>query len=310
MLLHNRRNFLQLAGGALAGAAFLPISLNNVLDEAKKKKEAVGVQLYSVRDDMKANPMDTLKKLSDMGYRSVEHANYVDRKFYGYSATEFKKILDDLNLKMPSGHTVMGKQHWDASKNDFTDQWKWTVEDAATVGQKWVISPWLDESYRKNYDDLKKYMEVFNKSGELCKKSGMKFGYHNHHFEFAEKLNDVLVYDIILQNTDPHLVAQQLDVGNMYNGGGVAQDVLKKYPGRFELMHVKDEIASAEIKNNEKYESAVLGTGIINTKEVVDLGRKIGNTTQFIIEQESYQGKQPLDSMKEDLVVMKNWGYS
>ena len=122
-----------------------------------------------------------------MGYRHVEHANYIDRKFYGYSAKEFKKILDDLGLNMPSGHTVLNAKAWDESKNDLTDAWKYTVEDAAVAGQQYVISPWLDESYRKDIDTIETlYGRVFNKSGELCKKSGMKFGYHNHDFEFND----------------------------------------------------------------------------------------------------------------------------
>jgi sugar phosphate isomerase/epimerase len=268
--------------------------------------QLMGIQLYSIRDDMKKDPQGTLRQLADMGYKHVEHANYVNRKFYGYSATEFKKILNDLGLTMPSGHTVMGKQHWDSSKNDFTDEWKWTVEDAAAMEQQFVISPWLDESLRKNYDDMKRYMEVFNKSGELCKKSGMKFGYHNHDFEFSQKLNDVMVYDIILQNTDPSLVAQQLDIGNMYNGGAKALDIIKKYPGRFESMHVKDEIKSS---GKERYESTILGKGIIPVKEVIDLGKKSGGTIHFIIEQESYQGKTPIECAKEDLAMMKKWGF-
>jgi sugar phosphate isomerase/epimerase len=151
-------------------------------------------------------------------------------------------------------------------------------------------------------------MEVFNKSGELCKKSGMKFGYHNHDFEFSQKLNNMLVYDIILQNTDPSLVAQQLDIGNMYNGGATALEVMKKYPGRFESMHVKDEIKSSS--GNDKYESTILGKGIVPVKEVLDLGRKSGGTIHFIIEQESYQGKTPLECVKEDLAIMKKWGYT
>ena len=132
----------------------------------------------------------------------------------------------------------MAKQHWDDSKNEFTDLWKYTVEDAATLGQQFVISPGLDESWRKDQDTLKHYMEVFNKSGELCKKAGMKFGYHNHHFEFNEQLNGVRLYDLILQNTDPKLVIQQLDIGNMYYGGGRALEVIKRYPGRFASLHV------------------------------------------------------------------------
>ena len=242
-----------------------------------------------------------------MGYKHVEHANYNNRKFYGYEAKEFKKILKDLGMDMPSGHTVMGAKHWDASKKEFTDLWKYTVEDAAIVGQQFVISPSLDKEFRKTGDDLKRFMDVFNKSGELCKESGMKFGYHNHAFEFSEKLDGKVVYDIMLQNTDPELVIQQLDIGNLYNGGAKAIDIVKQYPGRFQSMHVKDEITSSE--GDEKYESTVLGKGIVNPKEVIDLGRKAGGTIHFIIEQESYQGKTPIACMKENIEIMKQWGY-
>jgi sugar phosphate isomerase/epimerase len=151
---------------------------------------------------------------------------------------------------MLSGHTRMDPGHWDETKKDFTDAWKYTVEDAAVAGQQYVISPWLDASLRKTYDDLLHYMDVFNKCGELCKKSGMKFGYHNHDFEFSTVLDNKKVFDIILQHTDPELVAQQLDMGNLYNGGAIAIAIVMQYPGRFELMHVKDEIkASAAPKN-------------------------------------------------------------
>lgn len=296
-----RRKFLKTSALAVAGTTVF----SNGFFAASK--EIMGIQLYSIRDEMKKDPLGTLKQLSVMGYKHVEHANYVNRKLYGFSASEFKKVLAGLGLNMPSGHTVMGKQHWDETKKDFTDEWKWTIEDAAVMGQQFVISPWLDESLRKNYDDMKRYMEVFNKSGELCKKSGMKFGYHNHDFEFSQKLNDTLVYDIILQNTDPSLVVQQLDIGNMYNGGAKALDVMKKYPGRFESMHVKDEILSG--KGEGKFESTVLGKGIVPVKEVIDLGRKSGGTIHFIIEQEAYQGKQPIDCAKENLLMMKKWGY-
>ena len=298
----SRRNFLKKTALALAGTTIL----SNELFAAKNPGELVGIQLYSIRDDMKSDPLGSLKKVAAMGYKHVEHANYVNRKFYGYSAAAFKKILDDLGLKMPSGHTVMGRQHWDAAKNDFTDAWKMTVEDAATLGQQIVISPSMDESLRKTYDDMKRYMDVFNKSGELCKKSGMKFGYHNHDFEFSQKLNNMTVFDILLQNTDPALVVQQLDIGNMYNAGAIALDIMKKYPGRFESMHVKDEIKATE--GHDPYESTILGKGVIPVKEVIDLGRKSG-TRHFIIEQESYQGKTPMESIKEDLKIMKKWGY-
>jgi len=299
----SRRAFIKNNGLLLTGAMLF----SSDLIAAKKKKKITGIQLYSVRDDMKKDPSGTLKKLADMGYKYVEHANYVDGKFYGWNAKEFKKVLDDLGLQMKSGHTVMNAKAWDEGKNEFTDAWKYTVDDAAIVGQEYVISPSLDESYRKNIDVLRRFLGVFNKSGELCKKSGMKFGYHNHDFEFNTQVDGQRLYDIILKETDPALVIQQMDMGNMYSAGGRPLELLRQYPGRFKSFHVKDEIKTD--KADREYESAVLGTGIMQVKEVIDLAKKIGGTEHFIIEQESYQGKTPLDCAKEDLQIMKKWGY-
>lgn len=301
----SRRKFIRNSALTLAGVALL--SRNAFSSPFAATGELVGVQLYSVRDEMKKDPLGTLRQIAGIGYKNVEHANYVGRKFYGYTPAEFKKVLADLGLKMPSGHTVMSKTAWDDGKKDFSDDWKYTIEDAAVLGQEFVISPWLDESLRKTADDLKRYMEVFNKCGELCQKSGMRFGYHNHDFEFSVKFGDESVYDIILQNTDPKLVTQQLDIGNLYNGGVTALEIMKKYPGRFISMHVKDEIAVTG--GHEKFESTVLGKGIVPVKEVIDLGRSSGGTKHFIVEQESYQGKTPVESCKADFDQMKKWGY-
>jgi len=298
----SRRSFLKNSAVLLAGTSLL----SNVAFAAGKPSEIIGLQLYSVRDDMKKDPVGTLTQLAKIGYKHVEHANYIDRKFYGYTAKEFKKILEDLGLKMPCGHTVMGKNHWDVAKKDFTDAWKYTVDDAAYMGQKYVISPWMDESMRKTYDDLVRYLDVFNLSGDLCQKSGMKFGYHNHWAEFTEQLNGMKLFDIMMQKLDVNKVVMQLDIGNMYIGGAKALDVIGQYPGKFEMIHVKDEVA---VDTAEKYESAILGKGIIPVKEVLDICRKTGGTQVYIIEQESYQGKAPLACMKENFEIMKNWGY-
>ena len=288
---------------AAVGAAVFPASVF----AAKKEKGIIGLQLYSIRQEMSEDPLGSLTEVAKMGYKYVEHANYVNRKFYGYSAPEFRKVLDDLGLNMISGHTVMGRQHWDESKNDFSDSWKMTVEDAAVLGQKYVVSPSMDGSMRKTYDDFKHYMDIFNKCGDLCKSQGMKFGYHNHDFEFSEKLNNEKLFDIMMKNIDPERVVIQLDIGNLYNGGAVAIDVVNQYPGRFENIHVKDEILGDG--GREKYVSTIIGKGIVNAREVVDLATKIGGTKVYIIEQESYQGQTPMECVKENLKVMKKWGY-
>ena len=299
----SRRTFIKSGAAALAATALMPESVF----AAKKHKGIIGVQLYSIRDEMGKDPLGSLTQVAKMGYEYVEHANYVNRKFYGYAPAEFKKVLDDLGLKMISGHTVMGRQHWDESKKDFSDSWKYTVEDAGILQQKYVVSPSMDNSMRKTYDDFKHYMDIFNKCGELCQKQGMKFGYHNHDFEFSEKLNNEKLFDIMMKSMDPDLVVVQLDIGNMYNGGAVALDVVKQYPGRFENVHAKDEIPATG--GGEKYESTIIGKGIVNAREVLDLARKIGGTEVYIIDQESYQGKTPMACIEENLKVMKSWGY-
>ena len=112
----SRREFLKKSALAVATA-----SVTNQLFSMNASPGITGVQLYSIKDEMKKDPMGTLKQLATMGYQHVEHANYVDRKFYGWTAKEFKKVLDDLGLKMPSGHTVLAKPHWDDVKKDLTD---------------------------------------------------------------------------------------------------------------------------------------------------------------------------------------------
>jgi len=309
-----RRTFLKNSAVLAGSAAALGVwSCTQKAAETAAVTEAgpwlTGVQLYSIREDMKNDPLGTLKLLAEMGYKHVEHAGYREGKFYGYAPAEFKKILDDLGMTMPSGHTVLRFAHWDNTAKDFNDEWKKTVEDAATAGQTYVISPSMEESVRTDINQLNYFMEIFNKSGELCQKYNMKYGYHNHDFEFSESLEGKTLYDHILEKTDPSMVMQQLDTGNLYNGGAKAIDIVKKWPGRFESMHVKDEIKSTDPNAHDEYESTILGEGIVNVKEVIDLGKANGGTLHFIIEQESYQGKTALECVKRDLEIMKSWGY-
>lgn len=297
----SRRDFIKMSGLAVAGTTMFA----GFGCTGEKSKPVIALQLYSVRDEMGTDPLATLKQLADMGYTHVEHANYVNHKFYGWTAQEFKKVLDDLGLKMPSGHTVLGNNHWNDQQQDFTDEWKKLVDDAAFMGQEYVVSPWMDDSVRQTYDDLMKFMEVFNKCGELCKKSGMRFGYHNHDFEFSETLNDETLFNLIMKNTDADKVVMQLDMGNMYIAGALAKDVLSDYPGRYDNIHVKD---MAPTSDGQGFESTVLGKGLVDAKEVTKMAKKMG-TKLFVIEQEAYQGKAPLDCMKENLGIIKKWGY-
>jgi len=299
-----RRQFIRHSSLGLLGTA---LALQKSSLSLFTGEERIGIQLYSIRTAMRADPLQTLKQLAAMGYTIVEHANYVNRKFYGYTPAEFKKILADLGMKMPSGHTVLGKTHWDETTRDFTDTWKYTVEDAAFMGQKFVISPYLEGSLRKSYDSFMAQMEIFNRCGELCQKSGMKFGYHNHDFEFSEKFNDRSLYAIMMETTDANLVMQQLDTGNLYNGGAKAIDIVNAYPGRFESIHVKDTILTDATTG--KYESTIVGKGVAGIGEILRILDTMKNKPELIIEQEAYQGMDPLACMKENYLAMKAWGY-
>ncbi len=298
----SRRTFVKTGAMVALGTAILPRSAFASSDQ----KAIVGLQLYSVRDDMSKDPKGSLKKLADMGYKVVEHAGYASRKFYGFQPSEFKKILDDLGLKMYSGHVEFGMKDWDASKKEFTDTWKHTVEDAAFMGQKFVITPELAEDAQKDFDTLLKVMDLWNKSGELCQKYGMKFGYHND-FDGNAILHNMKLYEIIMKYSDPKLTVQQFDIANLYNAAGTdPMDIIKTYPGRFESLHVKDVLKEKNKENG--HDSTIIGKGVLNVKDVLPLAIKNG-AWLIIIEQESYQNESPMDCVKDDLATMKKWGY-
>ncbi len=299
----SRRDFIKKSAMAIAGTALLSKAAG-CAPAAEDKKTTLAVQLYCVRDDMREDPLGSLTKLANMGYTHVEHANYVDHKFYGWTAQEFKRVLDDLGLKMPSGHTVLNPAHYDRDAGVFTDEWKKLVDDAAYMGQEYVISPWMNPEMYSTYNNFMWFMEVFNKCGELCQKQGMRFGYHNHDFEFSETLNGETIWDLIMNNTDADKVVMQLDTGNMYIAGAIAKDVLAEHPDRYDNIHAKDMIQ----REDGGWESCLLGDGVVGVREALDLARDQG-TELFIIEQEAYQGKTPMERMEENLAVMRSWGF-
>jgi sugar phosphate isomerase/epimerase len=304
----SRRNWLATTGAAIAGSLLLPKGLE-AMTTGSGKKGAVGLQLYTVRDHMNKDAEGTLRQVAAIGYKHVEHAGYWKRKFYGRTAVAFRKLLEGLGLNLVSGHVFIGPEHWDEGRQQFTDEWKNTVEDAVLAGQHYLITPSIDDSWRKDYDTLLKHLEVFNRFGAYCKKQGIKFGYHNHNMEFDTSFHGQRIYDLILRHTDPSLVAQQMDIGNMYAAGGRPLQLFKQYPGRFELLHLRDEIKSpGKGERDQGYDSTVLGRGVLPVAEIIAAAAKEGGTTQFIVEQESYQDRDPLDCAREDLQFLQKCG--
>lgn len=252
-----RRYFLK-TSAALAVTSLLPFKPTFATSE-----KLIGIQLYTVRKEIQKDLLGTLKSVADIGYNSIELAAYGGGKFYKKSPEEFKKMANDLGLKVLSSH------------NGFSaDKLSETVDDCAKLGVEFSVLPSFGSAPRKTVDDYKKQAARFNTYGEACKKAGIQFAYHNHAFEF-EKIGNEIPYDILLKETDPELVKFEMDLYWIKKGGYEPLDYFKNYPGRFALWHVKD-----MDPNTGKYTE--VGSGDINFKEIFDNANKSGMKYFFV----------------------------
>lgn len=205
----------------------------------KPVKKDIGIQLWSVRDDMKADPAGTIAKVGTIGYTFIEAAGFSDGKFYGFTPEEFKALTEKAGMEFRGSHT--GHDLPDSARWDSTMAWWDTCIDAhARAGVKYIVQPWMSNVGYESLAGLKKYCDYFNAVGEKCNAKGIRFGYHNHDGEFRS-INDTVIYDFMLQNTDPAKVMFQLDLFWINIGGKVAADYFTAYPGRFESWHIKDQ---------------------------------------------------------------------
>jgi sugar phosphate isomerase/epimerase len=260
-----RRNFIKwTSAAALAGMVFP----KNLL--AFHKDKIIGIQLYTIRDLVNADLEGTLKMLNEVGYKSIEAAGYQNGQFYGLSPKEYKKLVLDNGLAPLSSHSRIDLK---TVQN--------VIDDHCEAGMSYLVVPSIPVEQRKTVDGYLRQAEEFNKIGELCKKSGLTFGYHNHAFEF-EPLDDKIPYRILLDNTDPEFVTMQLDTYWMVYGGSDPLAYFDEYPGRFKLWHIKD------MDKSEARESTEIGDGIINFKKMFRHAPEAGLECYFV-EQEEFK---------------------
>ena len=299
-----RRKFLKLGTQIIAGAAILPackLSSNKDKESATKDSTAVtatsdaatvaalqtfGLQLYTLRDDMPKDPKGILKQVSVMGYKQIEGYEGPQGIYWGMSNTDFKKYMDDLGMTFVSSHCDINK--------DFEKK----AADAAAIGVKYLMCPWLGP--QKKMDDFKKFADEFNQKGEICKKNGIKFAYHNHDYTFKE-LEGQMPQDVLMNSTDPALVEYELDLYWVVAAGQDPETWLKKYPNRFKLCHVKDRTKGA----TEAADSCTLGEGSIDYPKILKTAKENG-MEYYIVEQEKYAGTTPLKAAEADAAYMKN----
>ena len=265
-----------------------------------KMHKDLGLQLYTVRDEIgKTKDLSkTIGQVASAGYKQIELYGYnTERKFFGKTVKEFSAILKQHGLKTPSGHYGLADMTYGAEYN--WDSWKYLIEDATVLGNKYIIVPYMDDKHR-TADDFKRLAERLNKGGELSKAAGITTGYHNHWFEF-DAMGDTTAYEYLLTNTDPALVKFEMDLYWFANAGQDPINWIKKHPGRYPLWHIKDMEAKTEGK--PKGQTCEVGQGIIDWKSIFAHQAEAGVDYVFV-EQEQYR-KPVFDCIKISADYMK-----
>jgi len=273
-----RRNFIRQGTLGATTALLMPS-----FGFATTRTQAYGVQLYTFRDAMAHDALGTLEQIAALGITEIESARSAKGHYYGLSPQAMQKACGDLGMTLISGHV-----HLD-------DQFEQTMAEAAQAGQPYLICSSLP-SQGQTVDNYKRVADAFNSAGEACKAMGLKFGYHNHEYEFENHQGTVL-YDVLMDHTDAELVHMELDLGWVIVAGLDPLDYFKKYPGRFPLWHLKD-------MDLIKKESTEFGRGGLDIKEMLT-HKETAGAQHIFIEQEEYTDN-ALDSMAHNMKYLNN----
>lgn len=280
----SRRSFLTAAAVVSAAGALSPRDLF-----AKTPPPQIGLQLYSVREDLAKDYPGTLKLVAAIGYREVEAAG-----FYNHSASDVKKMMSDEGLNCVSAHY---------SLVDLLKATDATIEYAKTLGLEYIIcsapssadpsrlqkypgGSWQGILHAMTLDDWKWNADQFNQMGCRMQEAGLKFGYHNHTMEFRTE-DHSNGFRILLENTDPRCVTMEMDIGWVIAGGADPVALMRQYPGRFSMLHVKDMTAAVHGKDPSERVSTVMGSGVVDLQPIFAAAEVTG-VRHYFIEQEDF----------------------
>mgnify|MGYP000100189983 FL=1 len=239
----SRREFTK-QSALLMTAAAVPLSSFTFPKKTKPASPAgrfkMGLQLFTIRDAMAKDPLDTLKKVAALGYQDCETYGYDGDTdmYYGFKSSEFKTILDDLQLTATSGHYGFS-DYFEKSDDElkrFVDQ---CITGAKALNKSYITWPWLAPEYR-TIENFKILAGKLNRIGEQVTKAGLGFAYHNHDFEFTDHHGEH-GYGSILYDTDPELVKLQMDMYWVEHSSKLSpKQLIADHPGRFVMWHIKD----------------------------------------------------------------------
>jgi sugar phosphate isomerase/epimerase len=314
----NRRSFLKNSATLAAAAMLLPKLSRAGLLRATDYKNDIGIQLYTLSDLMVADSKGTLQKVAGIGFKELESAATAKGYYYGYKPKEFAAIAKDMGMNWRSHHVMgapfnmvkmgemikkmsggdaakakqaMGRFKFLGTVPSLKNDYQKLVDEAAEGGISYLVCASIPVS---SMDEMKIAVDVFNKTGEACKKAGVQFAYHNHATEF-DQVEGHRPFDYILSNTDKELVKMELDLGWATKAGQNPVDLFKLHPGRFPLWHAKD-------MDKINKAPAEVGTGIVDFKAAFDHAADSG-MKYFFVEQD--QAPQPMQNVTNSYNYLK-----
>ena len=264
-----RRGFLAIAGGGLMSMAF---SRTAVPFAKTRRIERVGLQLYTIREAAARDLAGSLARVAAVGYREVELAGY-----YGHTPVEFRALLDRYGLAAPSTHISMERVRDDLPR---------VLDEAHVLGNGYVVCPNIADE-KTGLDGYRRAADILNHAATIAKQGGVTIGYHNHGTEL-HLIDGVRPYDVILERTDPALVAMEMDIYWLVTGGGDPLAYFAKHPGRFRMVHVKD------MDGSPAQTMVDVGDGVIDWKSIFARSKEAGIEHYFV---EHDQAKDPFASI-------------
>lgn len=271
-----RRQFLQLSALGLAGAS---LSLTGYAADTKKAKIPVGLELYSLRNECKADFPGTIEQVGKIGYRGVEFAGYWER-----SAKDIRQMLDNNGLVACGSHTPLEAL--------LPDKLAATIEFNQIIGNHFIICPWM---VGKTRTEWLAHARMFNELADKLKPLGLFTGYHAHQHDF-ELIEGQSAWDIFFGNTKPEVI-MQLDTSNCRDGGADPVAVLNRYPGRVKTIHLKANGGGPE---------AIIGEDRIDWPGVFEFCETRGHTEWYVVEHES--SRSPLETVRRTFQKLKDLG--
>jgi len=290
----NRRDFLKVsAAGAVGMMLISPFGCASGTS-GDRKSFGVGLQLYTIRDAMDADVPGSLKKVSDLGYKYLELANYSEGRFYGYAPLEFGKMVKDLGMEVLSSHTQV------EAAGITLDNAKIMADAHAELGVSYCVQPWVEEVDR-NIESYKRMIADWNEVGRIMKDVGIQFGYHNHNFEFVDIDGVVPYYDIFMPEMDADLITMEIDLFWVSKAGQDPVEMFNKYPGRFKLFHLKDmKTQEAPFFDVVKEDITEVGAGVIDFKRIM-AAKDIAGMEHLFVEDDNQGMGKPFEALETSI---------